>query len=99
MHLFLDETTHRYSGSETLALAGVSLFVRSGEIAAVVGPPGACKSTLLRADDGVFIGSADHRKAGAVRPDLIRGWRFCEGIPTPARGTDEWRFHAGMPVQ
>ena len=29
MYLFLDEIPHRYSGSETLALAGVSFFVRA----------------------------------------------------------------------
>ena len=84
MYIFLDQITHRYPGVPSPALAGVSLFVRSGEIAAVVGLPGAGKSTLLRIiaahGDNVLIGSADHREPGAVKPGIVRGWRFCDSV-------------------
>ena len=77
MYVFLDQITHRYPGVTSPALAGVSLFVRSGEIAAVVGLPGAGKSTLLRIiaahGDNVLIGSADHREPGDVKPGP-RAW-------------------------
>ena len=82
MYVFLDQITHRYPGVTSPALAGVSLFVRSGEIAAVVGRPGAGKSTLFRIiaahGDNVLIGDADRREPGDVKPGLVRGWRFCD---------------------
>ena len=53
MYIFLDAITFRYRGAPAPALDGLSLFVRSGEIAAVVGPAGAGKTTLLR-----YVGGA-----------------------------------------
>ena len=88
-------------GVTSPALAGVSLFVRSGEIAAVVGLPGAGKSTLLRIvaahGDHVLIGSADHREPGDGKPGLVRGWRFCDpwDIFAPEWRPEEWR---GVPI-
>ena len=101
MYIFLDQITHRYPGVPSPALAGVSLFVRSGEIAAVVGLPGAGKSTLLRIiaahGDNVLIGSADHREPGAVKPGIVRGWRFCDpwDIFPPRWKPEAWR---GVPI-
>ena len=101
MYVFLDQITHRYPGVTSPALAGVSLFVRSGEIAAVVGLPGAGKSTLLRIiaahGDNVLIGSADHREPGAVKPGIVRGWRFCDpwDIFPPRWKPEAWR---GVPI-
>ena len=101
MYVFLDKITHRYAGVKSPALAGVSLFVRSGEIASVVGLPGAGKSTLLRIvaahGDKVLIGSADHREPGDVRPGLVRGWRFCDLYDrfAPEWRPEEWR---GVPL-
>ncbi len=84
MYLFLDAITVRRRGAPVPALDGVSLFVRSGEIAAVVGPAGAGKTTLLRyvgrRSDGegrVFLGS-DADESGR-KPGLVRGWRFTAG--------------------
>ncbi len=64
MYIFLDEITFRYRGAPAPALDRVSLFVRSGEIVAIVGAAGAGKTTLLRyagrrsdGTGGVFLGS------------------------------------------
>ena len=48
MYIFLDEITFQYRGTPAPALDRLSLFVRSGEIVAVVGTAGAGKTTLLR---------------------------------------------------
>ena len=48
MYIFLDTITFRYRGAPAPVLDRLSLFVRSGEIAAVVGATGAGKTTLLR---------------------------------------------------
>ena len=63
-----------YPGAEGKALAGVSLGVEPGEIAAVLGANGAGKSTLLRvaagllapAEGTVLIGGEDVRRLGAA---------------------------------
>ncbi|MDT5258342.1 MAG: putative transport system ATP-binding protein [Mycobacterium sp.] len=54
----------RAGDEETLALRGVSLTVRSGELVAVVGPSGSGKSTLL-----ACLGGLDEPDGGAVRVD------------------------------
>lgn len=76
MYLFVDAITFRYSGAPASALDRLSLFVRSGEIAAVVGPADAGKTTLLRyvsrrsdGSGGVFLGSETDesgRKTGLI---------------------------------
>ena len=81
MYIFLDAITYQYRGAPAPVLDTLSLFVRTGEIAAVVDSAGAGKTTLLRyvgrCSDGrgrVFLGSnADKR---GRKPGLIRGWRF-----------------------
>ena len=64
MYMFLDEITFQYRGASAPVLDRLSLFVRSGEIVAVVGTVGAGKTTLLRyvgrrsdGTGGVFLGS------------------------------------------
>lgn len=70
MNLFLDNITYRRKGARALALVGLPLFVRSGEIIAIVGPAGAGKTALLRyvgeCSDGqgdVQIGSDGYESA------------------------------------
>ena len=98
MYVFLDAITFRYRGAPAPVLDRLSLFVRSGEIAAVVGPAGAGKTTLLRyvgrRSDGrgrVFLGSeADE---SGRKPGLIRGWRFSWGDDAfpPEWRSERWR--------
>jgi hypothetical protein len=98
MYVFLDAITFRYRGAPAPVLDRLSLFVRSGEIAAVVGPAGAGKTTLLRyvgsRSDGrgrVFLGSeADE---SGRKPGLIRGWRFSSGDDAfpPKWRSERWR--------
>ena len=98
MYIFIDAITFRYRGAPASVLDRLSLFVRSGEIAAVVGPADAGKTTLLRyigrRSDGqgrVFLGSeADE---SGLKPGLIRGWRFCMGDDAfpPEWRSERWR--------
>ncbi len=98
MYIFLDAITFRPCGAPAPVLNRLSLFVRSGEIAAVVGPAGAGKTTLLRyvgkRSDGrgrVFLGSeADE---SGRKPSLIRGWRFSWGDDAfpPEWRSERWR--------
>ena len=98
MYVFLDAITFRYRGAPAPVLDRLSLFVRSGEIAAVVGPAGAGKTALLRyvgrRSDGrgrVFLGSeADE---SGRKPGLIRGWRFSWGDDAfpPEWRSERWR--------
>ena len=98
MYMFLDAITFLYRGAPVPALDRLSLYVRSGEIAAVVGPAGAGKTTLLRyvgrRADGqgrVFLGSeADE---SGRKPGLVRGWRFSLGDDAfpPAWRSERWR--------
>ena len=98
MYIFLDAVTFRYRGAPAPVLDRLSLFIRSGEIAAVVGPAGAGKTTLLRyvgrRSDGrgrVFLGSqADE---SGRKPGLIRGWRFSMGDDhfPPKWRSERWR--------
>ena len=98
MYVFLDAITFRYRDAPAPVLNGLSLFVRSGEIIAVVGPEGAGKTTLLRyvgrRSDGqgrVFLGS-DADESGR-KPGLVRGWRFCMGDDAfpPQWRSERWR--------
>ena len=101
MYIFLDAITFRYRGAPAPVLDRLSLFVRSGEIAAVVGPAGAGKTTLLRyvgrRSDGqgcVLLGSeADE---SGRKPGLIRGWRFSLGDDA---FPPEWRSGEPLPVK
>ena len=75
MFVFLDNITYRRNGAQTPVLDGLSLFVRSGEIIAIVGPAGAGKTTLLRyvckrsdGQGGVHVGSDGHGSESAGRP-------------------------------
>ena len=98
MYIFLDEITFRYRGAPAPVLDRLSLFVRSGEIVAVVGAAGAGKTTLLRyvgrrsdGTGGVFLGSeADE---SGEKPGLVRGWRFSwgDGAFPPRWRSERWR--------
>lgn len=98
MYVFLDAITFRYRDASAPVLNELSLFVRSGEILAVVGLEGAGKTTLLRyvgrRSDGqgrVFLGS-DADESGR-KPGLVRGWRFCMGDDAfpPQWRSERWR--------
>ena len=98
MYVFLDAITVRRRGAPNPALEELSLYVRSGEIAAVVGPAGTGKTTLLRyvgkrsdGRGGVFLGSG--AREGEGKPALIRGWRFSMGSDAfpPQWRSERWR--------
>lgn len=98
MYLFLDAITVRFRSAPAPVLDRLSLFVRSGEIVAVVGPAGSGKTTLLRyvgrRSDGegrVFLGS-DADESGR-KPGLVRGWRFTAGDDAfpPEWRSERWR--------
>ncbi|MDO9590892.1 MAG: ATP-binding cassette domain-containing protein, partial [Microcella sp.] len=71
--------TYRYPGAETNALDDVSLSIRAGSFAAIIGPSGAGKTTLvelligLGAPDAgtVSIDGFDPRALRAVAPGLV----------------------------
>jgi iron(III) transport system ATP-binding protein len=81
----LDHVTVRFDA--TVALDGVSLEVRSGEIACLLGPSGSGKSTLLRVVAGI--------------QQIERGRVILDGVPVAAPGTflEPERRRVGMVFQ
>ncbi len=99
MYLFLDQITCRNEGSARPVLDGVSFFVRSGEVVAVVANPALAGSTLLRfiarssASDGVLIGTDGSEGGGEDAPGVRNDWRLNsadDGVP-PRWETETWR--------
>lgn len=60
----LNGVSREYGSPPTLALSGVNLSVRHGEMLAIVGPSGSGKSTLLN-----LVGTLDRASSGDVRID------------------------------
>src|SRR5215471_17558312 len=66
-------------GSTVLALRGLSLTVRAGEMVALIGPSGCGKSTLLRLIAGLDTPSSGELRVGTeaiTRPSAERGLMF-----------------------
>jgi energy-coupling factor transport system ATP-binding protein len=63
-----DNLVFSYPGSELLALEGVSLELRVGEYAGVVGPNGGGKSTLLRLINGLLRTDSGNIRVGGLDP-------------------------------
>ena len=98
MYVFLDKITFRYRGAKTSVLNGLTFFVRSGEIVAIIGSAGVGKTTLLRyvgkrsdGQGGVHIGSDGYESE--TEPGVIRGWRFSGGADEfpPEWRSERWR--------
>jgi NitT/TauT family transport system ATP-binding protein len=70
--------TFRRGGRRTVALAGVNLEVRAGELVCLLGPSGCGKSTLLR-----IVAGALARDEGTV---TVGGGPRQGGAPPPGRG-------------
>ena len=97
MYLFLDQITCRNEGSDRPVIDGVSFFVRSGDVVALVAHPPPAASSLLRfiarsgPRDGVLIGSDG--TAGTDDPDRVnrRDWRIIDPSVSPRWSTESWR--------
>ena len=64
--LELEGVSVRYPGAPTPALSDVTLRVRGGEVAALLGANGAGKSTLLRVAAGLLLPTAGAVRIGGV---------------------------------
>jgi energy-coupling factor transporter ATP-binding protein EcfA2 len=93
----LTRATFTYPGTERAALAGVSVEVRTGEIALITGAAGAGASTLLLVATGLaprLVGGRldGERTIGARRPGIVfaRPWTQLTGLCSSVR--DEVAF-------
>lgn len=99
MYLFLDQITCRNEGSDRPVFDGISFFVRSGDVIAVVAHPPLAGASLLRfiarsgASDGVLIGSDEPAEAGGGASAGRQDWRALErsGEPPPRWTAESWR--------
>ncbi len=75
MELHAQGLSHRYAG--LIALKDIDLFVREGEILAVIGPSGCGKSTLLGVLGGLVAPSAGEvRVLGDTPPDCLNAFTY-----------------------
>jgi multiple sugar transport system ATP-binding protein len=68
--VMLDRVSHRY-GRGAMALRGLSLHVRDGELLAVVGPSGSGKSTALRVIAGLESPAEGEVRIGGARANDV----------------------------
>ena len=78
----VDAVTVTYPGSDVVALAPVSLTLRSGRVTAVVGPSGVGKSTLLAALQAFVAPTAGAVLVGGVALATLdpEAWRLTIGV-------------------
>jgi energy-coupling factor transport system ATP-binding protein len=66
--VYCENVFFSYPGSESAALAGVSLEVRAGEYVGIVGPNGGGKSTLLRLINGLLRADSGEVRVRGLDP-------------------------------